>query len=97
MVYKQPNTPEERAAIARTCELRLNLPIPTLLDEMSNKVDRAYAALPERLYLIDAEGRIAYRSRPGPWGFDTGEFERAIESHLADQIGDIGQPKGLTT
>jgi len=29
----------------------------------------AYTAWPDRLYVIDAEGRIVYKSRPGPFGF----------------------------
>ena len=40
--------------------------------------DRAYAALPDRLYLIDAEGRIAYKSGQGPMGFKPEELEAAI-------------------
>ena len=58
--------------------LNLSLAMPMALDEMSNAVDTAYSALPERLYLIDAEGRIAYRSGPGPWGFDIDAWEKAI-------------------
>ena len=68
----------ERVEAAGACMLNLSLTMPMALDEMSNVVDTAYAALPERLYLIDAEGRIAYRSGPGPWGFDIDAWEGAI-------------------
>ncbi len=78
VVYEQPVTAEERQAVAVACALRLEISIPTLIDEMSNAVDRAYAALPDRLYLIDAEGRVAYRSEPRPWGFKPQELEAAI-------------------
>jgi hypothetical protein len=54
---------------------------------MSNEVDVAYSALPERLYLIDAAGRIAYRGGPGPFEFKPDEWERAIEVHLAEAGG----------
>ncbi len=78
VVYQQPKSVEEREAVAEACAVGLKLSIPTLIDEMTNEVDRAYAALPDRLYLIDAEGRVAYRSEPGPWGFKPQELEAAI-------------------
>ena len=78
VVYEQPVTAAQREALAEACVLHLDLSMPTLIDEMTNAVDRAYAALPDRLYLIDADGRIAYRSGPGPMGFKPEELEAAI-------------------
>lgn len=78
VVYEQPKSAEERQSVAEACVLHLDLSIPTLVDEMSNAVDRAYAALPDRLYLVGADGRILYRSGPGPWGFKPDELEAAI-------------------
>ncbi len=78
VVYEQPKTAEAREQVAEACALDLNLSIPTLVDGMTNEVDRAYAALPDRLYLIDAAGRVAYRSGPGPMGFRPQELEAAI-------------------
>ena len=78
VVYEQPKTAEARETLAEACVLHLNISIPTLIDEMTNAVDRAYAALPDRLYLVDAEGRVAYRSGAGPWGFKPDELEAAI-------------------
>ena len=83
VVFAQPTIGQERVEVAKACSLGLDLKIPALLDEMTNKVDEAYAALPDRLYLADEEGRIAYRSEPGPSGFRPDEFKAAIESHLA--------------
>jgi hypothetical protein len=82
VLYAQPKTEDERAEVAGACAVDLALEMPLLLDEMSNEVDTAYCALPERLYLVDAEGRIAYRGGPGPFSFDPGEWERAIEGLL---------------
>ncbi len=79
VVYEQPVTAGEREALAGACAEQLEISIPTLIDEMTNEVDRAYAALPDRLYLIDAEGRVAYRSGPGPMGFKPQELEAAIQ------------------
>jgi hypothetical protein len=82
IVYNQPKTREERVGIAAACAIDLELRLPLLLDAMSNEVDSAYAALPERLYVIDAEGRIVYRGEPGPWGFDPDGWEQAIRAQL---------------
>jgi hypothetical protein len=82
IVYSQTRTEEERAEVAEACVLNLNLAMPMALDDMSNAVDTAYAALPERLYLIDEEGRIKYRSGPGPWGFDMDAWDKAIQEEI---------------
>jgi hypothetical protein len=82
IVYRQPKTAEERVEIAAACMLELDLELPMLLDAMTNEVDTAYAALPERLYVVDAEGKIAYRGDPGPWGFDADGWEAAIRAQF---------------
>ena len=60
--------------------LRLELAMPTLLDDMENSTDEAYAALPERLYVIGSDGRVAYQSGPGPFGFDAAGWERSVST-----------------
>ncbi len=82
-MFKQPEAEEERAEVAEACMLGLHLDLPMVLDEMTNEVDTAYAALPDRLYLVDNQGRIRYRSEPGPWGFKVDEWEKAIEEETA--------------
>jgi hypothetical protein len=82
VVYDQPKTVEERVEIAAACGTALDFEMPMLVDAMSNEVDAAYAALPERLYVIDPEGRIAYRGEPGPWGFDCESWEEAIRKQI---------------
>lgn len=54
---------------------------------MENSTDLKYYALPDRLYLIGSDGRIAYRGAPGPFGFVASELETAIEKYL-----DAGAP-----
>ena len=82
VVFAQPTTDEERGHVAKACSLQLDLSIPTLIDDMDNSTDRAYAALPDRLYLVGKDGRIAYRSGPGPMGLRPGELEAAITDYL---------------
>ena len=87
IVFDQPKTEGERALAARTCQIGMQLEMPMLLDHMSNAVDEAYAALPERLYVIDREGTITYRSDPGPWGFAPADWEKAIlEAAVLNQL-----------
>ena len=85
VIFEQPSTMDKREEVAESCGIHLELSIPMLIDEMSNQVDEAYAALPERLYLIDEEGRVAYRSAWGPMGFNTDEFEEAIRVQLSNR------------
>ena len=82
MFFAQPTTFDQREAVVEACALRLELSIPTLIDDMENSTDQSYYALPDRLYLVGRDGRIAYRGAPGPWGFVAAELEAAIESYL---------------
>jgi hypothetical protein len=41
--------------------------------------------MPARLYLIDADGKVAYKSGRGPFGFKPGELEQALVMSLLDQ------------
>lgn len=78
VLFAQPASADERAHVAEACVLHLNFEMPMLLDDMTNSVDLAYSALPERLYVLDREGRIAWRCGMGPFGFDPEGWERAI-------------------
>ena len=82
VVFAQPKTIEERAVIAEACMLKLELKMPTLLDDIDDSTDDAYAAMPERLYVIGMDGNVAYQSGMGPWGFDVAAWEKAIAAQL---------------
>jgi Iodothyronine deiodinase len=82
VLYEQPKTFAERVEVAETCALRLELSIPTLIDDMQNSTDQKYYALPDRLYLVGRDGRIAYMGAPGPFGFVAAELEQAILKYL---------------
>jgi len=80
--FEQPKSLDEREAIAQVCVLRLNLKMPMLLDNMSNEVDRLYAALPDRLYLLDGNGVVVFRTVVGSTGFDVDAWQAAIKRHV---------------
>ena len=80
VLYRQHQTFEEREAVANVCSVDLCIPMPVLIEDLDNAVDEAYGAAPERLYLIGADGRVAYRGGAGPHFFDLDEWEHAIEA-----------------
>lgn len=59
--------------------LKLGIKMPMLLDSMTNEVNEKYAALPERLYVIDENGNITYGSARGPQGFIVDDWLAAIK------------------
>lgn len=86
VVFNQPASIDERAQVAQACMLRLDLALPVLLDDMDNSADEAYAAMPERLYVVDTQGRVAFKGAPGPWGFDVAGWRRAIEETVGRSV-----------
>ncbi len=61
---------------------RLGLSLPLLLDEMDNRASRAFAAWPERLVVVGADGRVAHPGSPGPWGFSPEEAHEQLVALL---------------
>lgn len=81
---EEPETLEERAQVAGSCAADLDLRLPVLIDQVDDDVERDYSAWPDRLFLIDVEGRVAYRGGRGPRGFRPEELEAAIEDLLGE-------------
>ena len=73
---------EERVEVGQTCMLKMALEMPAVVDEMDDAVARAYGAMPERLYLVGEDGRVAYKGGLGPMFFQPDEWEQAIRAHL---------------
>lgn len=82
-VVEEPRTYKERQEVAKTCAGALDMaPIRMVVDGIDNKVGEAYAAWPDRLYLVDEKGKLAYVGGPGPFGLSPDELEDAIRSEL---------------
>ena len=79
VLVKSTTTEEERAEIAGICLAKLSIELPALVDDPDNRVERAYTAWPDRLYVIDRDGRIAYKSAAGPFGFKPAAVEEALK------------------
>ena len=78
VVFASPRNEDERALVAGACVRKLGIEIPAVLDEFGNSTESAYTAWPDRLYLIDGQGKVAYKSKPGPFGFSADELRAAI-------------------
>jgi len=82
VVFASPANEDERASVAGTCVRKLGIKIPAVLDEFGNSTEAAYTGWPDRMYLIDGSGRVAYKSKPGPFGFKTDELKAAVQAVL---------------
>jgi iodothyronine deiodinase-like protein len=69
VIFKDPQRYDERTEIAGTCSVNLGIEFPALVDSIQNSTERAYTAWPDRLYVIDREGKVAFKSSAGPFGF----------------------------
>ena len=83
--YAQPKTLEQRVAIANDFIKRFKYPIPFGIDDIDNAANDAYAAWPERFYIIDESGHIAYRGGMGPFHYDPKE----VRAWLAKRFGAV--------
>jgi hypothetical protein len=84
VLFAQPTTEDERAEVA-ACTLRHNFSFPMVLDDMTDVVGSTYMAMPERLYVLDAAGRVAWKCGLGPQLFDPDGFEVAIGEQVVTQ------------
>jgi hypothetical protein len=83
--YAQPKTLEQRVTIANDFIKRFKFTLPFGIDDMSNAADLAYSAWPERFYIIDESGRIAYRGGMGPFNYNPAE----VREWLAARYGAV--------
>ena len=84
ILYEQPGTDEGRETVAGACRIGLEISIPMLIDGIDNRVEQAYSAWPDRLYVVSTDGTIGYKGKPGPGGFKPREVERYLERTVAD-------------
>jgi len=58
----------QRCSTAEMMMQEENITIPCIIDDMDNNVSVAYKALPDRLYVVRKDGRLAIAGERGPWG-----------------------------
>jgi len=81
--YIEPRTDDERTEIATVCQQMMDLQMPLLIDSIDNDAESKYISIPMRLYLVDADGNLAYVGGEGPFNFKPDDFEAAIQELTA--------------
>jgi hypothetical protein len=84
VVFASPRDMSERTAVADSCVRKLNIQIPALLDNFENSTERAYTGWPDRLYVIGRDGKVVYKSMPGPFGFHPADMKAALVRAISD-------------
>jgi hypothetical protein len=82
VIFSSPRTFEERTAVADSCVRNLHIEIPALIDGFHNVTETAYTGWPDRLYVVDRDGRVAYKSGPGPFGFHPQQLQDTLKRML---------------
>lgn len=78
VVFATPQSLEERVGVGLVCVKSLKVDLPVIVDEIDNRTERAYTAWPDRLYVVDEGGRIAFKSPAGPFGFEAEPVARTL-------------------
>jgi len=81
-VFDQPKTFDQRHELAKILVERLKFKMPLAIDSIDNRTDAAFAAWPERIYILDRGGRVIYKGGMGPFGFLPEEAEKALTKFL---------------
>lgn len=71
----------DREQHAIMCSRKLHLPFSAVVDGMDGAVEKAYAAWPSRLFVINKDGRIRYSTRLTEFDFHPEELQTALR-HL---------------
>jgi len=79
VVIPTPASFDERRGVAKRCVDDLDIEFSALIDDFDDSTDEAYSGWPDRLYVIDRDGRIAYKSGPGPFGFKPDQARAVLE------------------
>jgi hypothetical protein len=85
IIVRQPRSLAERTEVAQACSARLQITMPLLVDTMDDRVGHAYSGMPDRLYVIDRAGRVAYQGGRGPFGFKPAEMEQSLITVLLEE------------
>lgn len=78
-----PKDIEQRAILATKCVSELKLSLPIVLDSMDGVAEEAYKGQPDRICIVDLDGKVAYYSKRGPRGFKPKEASEALKRLLA--------------
>ncbi len=86
MLIADHESSQDRFEAVSACVIGLNLTMPALVDTMDNLAERTYSAWPERLYVLDTDGRVAFKCGKGPYGFNVDELEAFLEEITCPRV-----------
>jgi iodothyronine deiodinase-like protein len=86
VLYASTHTSEDRIKVAGSCVKNLGIEFPAIVDDPDDHVEKTYTGWPDRLYVIDRDGRIAYKSQAGPFGFEPSGVESTLKRLLPDVV-----------
>ena len=67
VMYAQPSDLEGRAKVANDWRKAYGFKSPVVLDWPDNRINADYAGVPERLYVLDSDGLVTFKSEQGPY------------------------------
>jgi hypothetical protein len=76
---QEPRTLADREKWACADQQKMKCSIPVVMDTMDDRALRAYDAFPQRVYVLDRDGKVVYSSA-GLVGFDLEKVTRAVMS-----------------
>ena len=79
VVFASPKDEGERVLVAGACVRKLGIKFPAIIDGFDNRTEKDYTGWPDRIYLIDRDGRVAFKTKPGPFGFKPAELQAALD------------------
>ena len=85
ILVKDPKTLAERKEVAEEFARQFKLTLPILVDTIDNRAEAVFAAWPDRVYVLDAAGKVAYKGGPGPAGFRVTEVPPVLTKLLGEK------------
>jgi type I thyroxine 5'-deiodinase len=79
VLFASPKSDEEREYVAGACVRKLGIKFPAIIDGIDNTTEKAYTGWPDRIYLIGSDGKVLFKTKPGPFGFKPDQLEAAIK------------------
>ena len=81
IIPQTATTPERMQNLWQFMAL-MKLTMPAVIDSDDNLAKRDFAGWPDRLYSIGLDGKIAFKSAPGPVGFKVPNLEASLHNNI---------------
>ena len=82
ILIKDPTTLAERQEVAEDFAKQFKVSLPILIDTIDDRFEKAFAGWPDRIFVLDARGKIAFKGGPGPRGFKVEEVPPVLKKLL---------------